>query len=50
MEPKYGDKSIQNDKLAIEMENPDEVYDDVAEEFLDEVFESESKLERDQWI
>ena len=32
------------------IENPSQYFDDLCEEFLDEVFDLESKLERDEWV
>ena len=44
MEPKYGDKTFES-KEGEQIKDPNQYYDDIAEEFLDAVFETESKLE-----
>ena len=50
MEPKYGDKNLGPSEDALEVKDPNKHYDDIAEEFLDEVYEYESKLERKLWV
>jgi hypothetical protein len=49
MEPKYGIEPRVKDSLKM-IKNPDQIYEDLGELFLDCVFGHECKVDRYEWI
>ena len=50
MEPKYGGNNLKpTDNLKM-IKNPELIYEDLGEEFLDNVFGHECKLHRNEWV